>query len=226
MNPMKKNILIHFSLCLLMATFTNSFSQGSISLSLGPTFPTGHFADGNPWDSRSGLAGPGLGLSVSYLYQIPESSLGLFASASVFADLTSKDAIDAWEDFNPNAEISLPKAVNLPLTAGISYILKTDQQFSLYCKAGLGASFLKYSGLEVKESGYQDYGEDYDVSTALCYVLAAGVTGKKLILEVTYMDLGEHTISGTWNVGSTSEVLPTAKKSVGLIAVLIGWKVL
>lgn len=222
---MKKNILIHFSLFLLMAASTNSFSQGSISIGLGAAFPTGDFADDNPWDSRSGLAGPGLGLSISYLYQIPESSLGLFASASLFANVTSKDAIDAWEDFNPNAEITLPKAVNLPVLTGISYILKTDAQFSLYGKAGLGASFLKYTGLKVKESGYPDYSEDYDVSTALGYVVAVGVSGKKLILEVAYMGLGEHTISGTWNEGSTSGVLPTTKRSIGLIAVQVAWRV-
>lgn len=80
-------------------------------------------------------------------------------------------------------------------------------------------------GLKAKESGYQDYSEEYDVSTALGYVLAAGISGNKLILEVTYMSLGEHKISGTWKEAGTSGDLPTAKKSMGLIAVQVGRKV-
>jgi hypothetical protein len=223
---MKKSLLIHCSLCLLMTAFTSAFSQGSISIGLGVAFPTGDFADGNPWDNRAGLAGPGLGLSVTYLYQIPESSLGLFANANVYANVTNKDATDAWEKSNPNAEFTLPKALNLPLAAGISYILKADEQFSLYGKAGLGASFLRYTGLKVTEPGYQDYSEDYDVSTALSYVVGVGVAGKRLMLEVTYLGLGEHTISGTWKEGSTSGVLPKVKKNIGLITVQVGWKVL
>jgi hypothetical protein len=225
MNPMKKKTLIRLSFVMLLTAFSSAFSQASISIGLGPAFPTGQFAVDDPWDSRAGLAGPGLGLSVCYLYQIPESSLGLFASADVFANLTSQDAIDAWETFNPNAEITLPKALNWPLSAGLSYILKTDKKFSLYGKAGVAASFLKYTGLQAKEPGYPDYSEEYKVSSALGYVLAAGIAGKKLSLEVTYMELGRHKISGTWKEASYSGDLPAVKKEIGLIAIKLGWQV-
>jgi hypothetical protein len=221
---MKNNNLICFLFLLLVFAATNSFSQGAFSFSIGPAFPTGDFAHDDPWDEHAGLAGPGLGLQTNYLYQVPGSDLGLFAGADIFFNVASRDAGNAWEDYNSDADISLPKAINLPLSAGLTYILKADKKFSLYGKAGLSASFFKYTGLRVKESGYEEYAEEYDVSSALGYVLGAGISGDKMILEVSYRGLGEHKISGTWKEGSNSGNLEEAKKDIGLIAIALGWK--
>lgn len=220
-----KNIKsLHLPILLLFLSSTSSYAQGALAVHIGAALPAGDFAADNPRDSHAGLAEAGLAAGVEVRYQIPESALGLFAGVSLAATSVSSDAADAWKADNRSANISLPKAVTLPLTAGVSYILKADKKYALLGKAGLAGSFLSYSDFSLKESGYDPYSESYDASFALGYAAGVEISGRHLLLDVHYMGLGKHTIAGTWKEGDNSGELQDAKKEVGLVLLTLGWK--
>jgi len=220
-----KNIgSLHLPILLLFLISAGSYAQSTFAIHIGAALPAGDFAADNPWNSHAGLAEAGLAAAVEVRYQIPESALGLFTGVSLAATSVSSDAENAWKAGNRSANISLPKAVNLPLTAGVSYILKADKKYALLGKAGLAGSFLSYSDFSLKESGYDPYSETYDASFALGYVAGVEISGRRLLLDVLYMGLGKHTIAGTWKEGDNSGELQDAKKEVGLVLLTLGWK--
>ena len=220
---MNRSRLTYLSLALLFVTASSSFSQSSLSISIGPSFPTGNFAIADPWDPDAGFAGTGMGMGIQYLYRFTGSAAGIFAGADALINMTGSEARSKWEDFYPGSELKLPMAINIPVSAGLDYILKSDEKFSLYGRAGLVASFFKYTSLVVNETGYEDYMEEYDFSAALGFVVGAGIAGNKLKIGVDYMGLGEHNITGVWKEGSTSGNLEEGKKKIGLISLSFGY---
>ncbi len=221
---MKPKRRIQLSIALLLFCVGGTLAQGSFSTALGPAFPTGPFAREDPWDSQAGRAGRGVGVGVCYHYQIAASALGLFGSADLAVNFSSSSAGDSWETFNPDAQFTFPKVIHLPLSAGLTYILKNDPKFSLYGKSGVVVNWLKYTELVVKQPGYDKYSEKYDPSSALGYVLGVGISGKNIILEARYMNPGKHQIAGTWQEGNDSGDLPQVKKKVEMVFITLGWK--
>lgn len=67
---------------LLSLWIVSAFSQqlNSLTLSIGPAFPVGEFANKDPYDPASGLAEPGFLLDVSYYHKTPNTNFGVTAS--------------------------------------------------------------------------------------------------------------------------------------------------
>lgn len=211
------------SFALLIIINVIAISQSTFSIHIGSSLPTRDFADDDPQDETAGLAGIGMGVGVQYVYPLNEKGLGLIAGADFIVNLTSRDARSKWEDINPDAVYKFPKALNIPVSAGIIYIFDPDQKISLYGKAALAASFLKYTGFTVEESDYKDYSESYDISTALGFVVGFGITGNRINIGFNYMKLGDHKFGGTWDEGTNDGNLDKITKNIDLITITAGW---
>jgi hypothetical protein len=220
---MKNCKYLVFSFALLIIINFSAISQGKLSIHMGPSLPTKDFADDNPLDGTAGLAGIGIEGGVQYIYPLNEKGLGLLTGVDFIVNLTSKDARSNWKDINPDAVYRFPKAFNIPVSAGIIYIFNPNEKISLYGKAALAASFLKYTGFTVEESDYKDYTESYDMSTTLGYVVGLGITGNRINIGFNYMILGEHKFGGTWDEGTKDGNLDEIIKNIDLITITAGW---
>ncbi|MFO7723420.1 MAG: hypothetical protein R6V49_09405 [Bacteroidales bacterium] len=219
---MRRSLVSSLVVLLLFLFAENARAQSSFVLMTGPVFPTGDFADDNPWNDRSGLAGVGIGAGVQYGYQLKGSNLGFFVGANAMYNRTSEDAMNQWAEAYPDVVTDFSEAINIPVSAGVHYILKDDKKFPLYGKAGFAVSFFKMTSFNVRQSGYFKYTEEYDMSDALGYVIGGGVSGNTINIEVNYMALGEHRITGTWTEGSSSGPLEEARRRVGMLTVTLG----
>jgi len=221
---MRIKFSIGHSIAWLLCIATVALAQGSLTLMVGPAFPAGALANDDPWNPRASSVGTGAGVGVCYQYQITGSALGLYSSADLAMHPAGSAARETWESFNPDAQFTLSRAILVPLSAGIAYILKPDPQYSLYVKTGAVVSYSRFTKFDVEQPGYEKYSETYDPASALGYQLGVGLSGKKISLEVRYIHLGEHKISGTWKEGSYSGALPQVKKHIELYFITLGWK--
>jgi len=223
-NTMKIKFSIGRSIAWLLCIATATLAQGSLTLMVGPAFPAGAFANDDPWNPEASRVGAGAGVGACYQYQIAHSALGLYGSADLVFHSAGSTARETWESFNPDAQFTLSRAILVPLSAGIAYILKPDPQYSLYGRTGAVVSFSRFTEFDVKQPGYEKYSETYDPASAFGYQLGAGLSGKKISLEARYLHLGEHKISGSWKEGSDSGTLPQVKKRIELFFITLGWK--
>jgi len=102
--------------------------------------------------------------------------------------------------------------------------MKQDPHYSLYGKTSAVESFSRFTGFEANQPGYEKYSETYDPTSALGYQLGAGLSGKKISLEVRCLVLSEHKISGTWDEGSDSGALPQVKMRIELFFITPGFR--
>ncbi len=221
---MKIRRMVPLILLLLIVSAAVTFAQGALVIHAGAALPSGDFGKDDPLDRHDGLAGTGAAAGAAWYHFLRGSALGWFASADLLAHPCSGDARDAWQTGHRKARITLPSALLLPLSGGILYTLKEDKKASLFLKAGFTGSLIQYTRLEVKESPYETYSEEYDLAFSPGYVVGAGIAGSRLILEADYYSLGEAGISGTWQEGKLSGTLPAANKKVALLAFTLGWK--
>src|SRR5688572_12040620 len=100
----------------------NSYSQGNLSVHFGPALPSGDFGDDDVYDDDSGLAGMGLNFGLKYVHPLSDNGLGLFGGIDLLFNPFSKDAKDdIEEEFFDEADITFPKYINIPISAGLHY---------------------------------------------------------------------------------------------------------
>lgn len=220
---MNRYKFISISILLLVVINKICFSQITFTINAGTSIPVGDFAIDDPWNDKSGLAGTGMVAGIQCVYPLNEKGLGFLSSVDFILNPTSNDARKKWEDFNNEADFKFPRAINIPVSAGINYIFTPDEKISLYGKAALSASFLKFTGFMVQQYGYEDYTEEYDFSAALGFILGTGIKANKISIGFNYMILGEHKTGGIWKEGPNTGKLEQEIRNISLITLTAGW---
>src|ERR1700689_1901391 len=106
---MKSPLFIITTICL---SAFNCFSQqaGSISLTIGPAFPVGEFANSNPYSSTSGLASLGALADLSYTHRTRNSDFGFIATLRARANpIDTKATLGPFEQQYPGYNWSVTK---------------------------------------------------------------------------------------------------------------------
>lgn len=194
---MKKTKFLTTVLILYVFTVTSAFSQGNFALHVGPVFPLGDFSDDDVTkDEDVSGAGIGVNVGVQYIYPIAKCGLGVFGGIDFCMNPMKKDAKDDIEKnfFQKGVDITYPKYIYFPVSAGLNYLYKANETISVVGNAGLILNFFKMTNLE-GELNDQKYKLEPEMATKVGFKLAGGVLVKdKLLLEVNYLPLGEYDI--------------------------------
>lgn len=216
-----------FSIFTILVVFSfQAFSQGDISLHFGPSFPMGDFGDDDIDDDDAGLAGIGFGAGLNYIYPLTEDGLGLYGGIDFIINPTSKDAQDDIEDlFGSTSEFTFPKNINIPVSAGLDYTFKANDQVSLYGQGGISLSLLKLTDFIWEEEGDDDYEEKYDLSTSFGFNIGGGlIINDKVEIGLKYYGLGEHEIEGEYEYGTDDGNTDDYDQKVSLFMITLGFR--
>ncbi|MCF8371342.1 MAG: hypothetical protein K9H64_06955 [Bacteroidales bacterium] len=216
-----------FSIFTILVVFSfQAYSQGYISLHFGPSFSMGDFGDDDIDDDDAGLAGTGFGAGLKYVYPLTDNGLGLFGGLDVILNPIAKDAQDDIEDFaGSTSEFTFPKYINLPISAGLDYTFKANDQVSLFGQAGISLSLLKMTDFIWEEEGDDDYEEKYDLSTTLGFNIGGGlIINDKVEIGLKYFGLGEHDMEGEYEYGTDDGKLDDYNQKVSLFMLTLGFR--
>lgn len=221
---MKKiTLFVGMFACFALIMPIHSYAQGVFSYHFGLAVPSSSFADYNIDSEKIGAAALGLNVGVKYDYPLSEDGLGLFAGFDLNYNGLQKGFRDDYEnDYEPD-DITYPKYLNIPVSGGLSYNFMVNDKVALFGKGGLVASFLKMTNLKDSYDGDEETIK-FDSSTNLGYTIGVGARlNSKIELAITYMGLGEHRISYTFDGGYDND-RGSFKQEVGLTTLTIGFK--
>ena len=221
---MNKFKLLSIFTILVVFSF-QAFSQGNLSLHFGPSFPMGEFGNDDIDDNEAGLAGMGFGAGLSYVYPLNDNGLGLYGGIDFIINPLSKDAKDDIQDAEGStSEFTFPNNINIPISAGIDYTYKANDQLSLYGQGGLTLSLFKLTDFIWLEEGFDDYEQKHDLSTSFGFNLGAGfIINNKFDIGLKYFGLGEHGIEGEYEYGTDDGNIDYDQK-VSLLMVTLGFR--
>jgi hypothetical protein len=185
----------------------NAFSQGLFNIHGGFVMPNGDWGDDDITDDNSGLQGTGFTVGAEGVIPLTDQGLGLFIGGDINLTGMKKSAKDDIESAYADPDyytldITYPKSINIPISAGLHYQYKPNEKIALYGKGGLALSFLKVSKLTIEEkdkSSSDTYTATttYDMANSMGLVLGGGViVNDKVIIGLNYFGLGEHTVKG------------------------------
>lgn len=182
-------------LILLLSGFAG-FSQGNFAFHAGPVFPLGDFADDDVVKDEDVCgAGIGVNVGVQYIYTI-SNGIGVFGGFDFCMNSMKKDAKDDIEKnyFNKGVDITYPKYIYFPVSAGINYIYEVNSTISVVGNVGLVLNFFKMTDL-VGELNNSKYSLEPETATKVGFKIAGGVLVKeRFLFEVNFFPLGEYDI--------------------------------
>jgi opacity protein-like surface antigen len=232
---MKKVILTSVA---IVAMTTSALAQDGFSgfqVHAGVAFPSGDFGSENknkgPVDGH-GHAATGFNLGFK-VYAPLSSSNGLslvFGLDGFYHGLQSDYMEDDIEDVEDDGgEVTLPKYINIPLTAGLNYAHPLNDNFNLYGEFALGVNYSKFTNSVVE---YED--DDYKSTTSFnsafgfTYGLEAGILiNKKINIGLRYNNFGAYKYKYTSTVerGSNEDEDDgkfDKKLPIGNLAIVLG----
>lgn len=206
----------------------NLYSQGSFSLHAGPSFPISDFGDDDMDDEDAGGAGVGLNIGGKYVYKLNDKGLGLYFGADfIYNGLKSsvKDDIeDEFENMGLDVDITYYKYINVPITAGLNYTYKANEQISLFADLGIGADFLKITNYKM-EADNEEVELNFDLSTQLAYKFGGGLLIQdKYSIGLNYYGLGKHDVKGEMKYNGDSEDIEDLELKVDVLTLTFGIK--
>jgi opacity protein-like surface antigen len=123
-----------------------------------------------------------------------------------------------------NVDITFPKYLNIPVTAGLYYNYKANESVSLFGELGLGVDFLKMTDIKLKANG-QEASFVTKSKSQLAYEIGGGLLLQdKYIIELKYCGFGKHSQSHTIEYDGGSEDLGDSDLKVSLLTVTVGFK--
>lgn len=222
---MKKIVISLTAILIAIFLSGNIYSQSSFSIHAGPAFPLSDFGDDDIYDDDSGLAGVGLSLGGKLLHQLNDKGIGLYLGADFNYNGLKSDAKDDIEDeFGSDVDIKFYKFINVPVTAGLNFSYKANDQISLFGDLGIGADFLKVTNWTL-EADNEELEISYKLSTQLAYKIGGGLLiDDKFIIGLHYNGLGEHKLKGEMEYDGDTEDLDDVKLKVSLLTLTLGIK--
>lgn len=189
---------VTLAILLLALPLTKTFSQGSFHV--GTSIPLLDFASDDLNNEDAAGATVGFNAGFQYLYPFSESDFGLFGRIDFMYNGLSdeiKDYLkDAYDNAGVDADITLQKYINVPITAGLNYSFQADEKVAIFANAGLVVNFLKITDAEVKV-GNEKLTDEFDVTKNVGFKVGAGILfNDKISIAVDYFGLGTHDIDG------------------------------
>ena len=193
---------ILLSSLLFLVLVIKTYSQGDFSIHLGSSIPVLDFAsdDPNKYSGYYGSAAVGASIGIQYLYPLSGNGLGLFGEVDFMYNGIKKsmknDIEQSLEELGMNNESSkFPKYINIPITAGLNYSKKTDQNIELFANLGLVFNFLKRTDMEIKSDDNSTYSQESDISRNTGLRIGGGaVINDTFIISMSYFGLGKHDV--------------------------------
>jgi opacity protein-like surface antigen len=225
---MKKLPVYLISFVFTIFIFTGAYSQGGFSLHAGTAIPIADFGDDDLNNDYGGGAAIGFNLGGKYQYQLNEGGLGLYLGASLNYNGLKKSFKDDLEqsfgDLGTTVDITYPKYLNIPVTAGLYYNYKANETVSLFGELGLGVDFLKMTDIKIKANG-QEASFVTKSKSQLAYEIGGGLMLQdKYIIELKYCGFGKHSQTHTIEYDGGSEDLGDSDMKVSLLTFTLGFK--
>ena len=222
---MKNISRILLLLMILSFTCTDSFSQSTFNIHIGPSIS---LADSGPYSFTIGgeeiISSPGMGFDagIEYSYQWSDKGLGAFTSFDFIINGVNseyKDAAERFSDDFATTLIKLPVYMNLPLSAGLFYKYYATNTLSLFIKPGATVNFMTMTDYQWEHATLES-----DWATSIGYRIGIGVEyNERVSFFVDYLGLGKHDLLGRRN----SETLPpdeyTNEVNIQLLTITVGW---
>ncbi|MCD7972490.1 MAG: outer membrane beta-barrel protein [Candidatus Azobacteroides sp.] len=186
---MKRIFLFIFS---LMTSMSIIHAQ-DFQLHVGAVFPTGDFGDESKnRDIGEGLGFASTGFNIGAKLYTPVSveNLSLVFTLDFFYNGLKSDYKDEVEKYYD--DVSFPSYLNIPVTAGVNYTYPVNENIGVFGEVGLGLNFSKMTAFKY-EDAYDEEKYTFDLSSAFCYALEAGVLfNNKYTVGLRYNGLGSH----------------------------------
>lgn len=201
------------------------YSQGEVSIHLGPSFPVSDFASDDSDDEDAGRAAVGLNIGMQYIYPLSESGLGLFGGIDFNYNGLQKDVRDDLEDElempGVSPDIKFYRYINIPISAGLNYTYPAGDKIGVFANAGLAYNFLKITDLEIEVDG-RTATQEADWASSIGFKVGGGILiNQKFAISIDYFSLGEHNVEGEYNAGGFSEDVE-AEGKVDLLTLSLG----
>lgn len=211
-------------LTVLLISF-NSFAQGNFEIHFGPSVPLSDFGNDDFDDEDAGGAALGLNVGLKYQYPLTENGLGLFGGIDVFYNGLDSDIKEGYEDlFDSDADITFNRYINIPISAGLMYEFKANEQVSLFGNIGLTSNFLNVTDLVV-EVGNDEVTIETDLANTFGYKIGGGILiNEKTSIELNYYRLGLHdtNVEVSNNLGYSEKI--DSELDVDIFTLTIGFK--
>ena len=201
-------------------------AQTDFSIHAGLASPLGSFADSRAskgqmaWNTKTDRAGAGLGFDagMKFRFKIPfVKGLGVIVTADLFYNGPNSDVKDWKEDLLDealeesseisDAEITIPKYINIPIMVGVNYEQNIAKDIKLWGEGALGANigmitdFNQWALYYDEEEYIMNY--SFNSNTSLAYQIGAGVMfAKKFSLGIHYYAFGSKKVKGEMNAES------------------------
>lgn len=223
-----KKILVSF-LCTVLAvqvSIAQSSGEKRFQVSVGPTFPTGDFADTKLGSVRSGFAGMGLSGGIAQYFPTKTDNLSLMWAVDLMINPYSKDAKEVIEDYGGNnQDVRFPAYINLPIRGGVEYRLNPSNDMEFFGNAGLAFNIQKRTKMTKSYTGSTtDLEITFPVATGFGAYIGAGVLlNEKTKIGIDYYMLGKHKMKPEWEQGSASGNYLTEKFGVNVIKLYVAF---
>ena len=228
------------SIVLLTVIVHCSFAQTEkqkdkrFSVHLGSSIPISDFGSDNLDNAASGFAAPGLNVGLEYIYPLSETGLDILLGIDFGYNGFKKEAKDKLkgvlvsnilpENIN-DVDIKYYKYINVPITAGLSYTFKVDDEMAVFANARLALNFLKITDFEVEYAGAKEISK-HDLANNLGFKIGGGfLINQKISVSIDYLGLGEHDINVTTkHTADTSSEKEKFKVPVDLLTIALGYR--
>ena len=224
----KTHIIILSIVMSFMAT--GLFSQESIDFHFGPSFPIADFADDDFNNESAGGASMGVSLGFQYLFPINQNGLGIFLGVDgSYNSLREsvRDNIDRFYEENGlgNAEITYYRYINIPISAGLSYIIPSDENTTAFFRAGVVSNFFKITNHEIKV-GTDKLTMEFDWANQFGFRFGGGaLINENISITLDYYGLGEHSTKGIVEFNGVPDPEDVdIKQKVSLIIIALGFR--
>ena len=191
---MKRFALPFFLLTLSLTPLSNTFSQSSYQIHIGPSFALsdyGVYPIHTPDRDYYASGAMGIDAGFQYTYQWSEIGFGVYASADFIVSRVNEDWVNKCYELTFYWDLKeLPVYLYLPLSGGLSYTYKASKLFSLTGHVGM-----TYNRLKVTDNMWENCNRETDWTSGFGIKAGAGILlWGRLPLTVNYLGLGKHQI--------------------------------
>lgn len=226
---------VFLSFALLMASAVSVVNAQSSQIHIGGAFPAGKFGQGKeqtqtPYDNGVGFAATGLNAGYKFYTPVADK-LSLLFGIDIFYNGLNADYKEELEDNQyPDADVTFPAYINIPVTAGLNYTYPLNNKFSIYGEGFVGLNYASATTFKAEDEN-EETTRTFESAFTFTYGLEGGITiNNKYTIGLRYISLGSHkfkmttkTDYGSGNVDKTERKFKKALP-ISNIALTVGYK--